>query len=69
MTINESSESLILKELSVIRDHAGKECLKNLYQGNSALVMAICGSKGSFINVSQMVEYTFVTFLISIFLI
>jgi DNA-directed RNA polymerase III subunit RPC1 len=55
MTIEEASESLILKELSVIRDHAGKECLRNLYKTNSALIMAICGSKGSFINVSQMV--------------
>jgi len=55
LTMEESSESLILKELSVIRDLAGKECLKNLYKGNSALTMAICGSKGSFINVSQMV--------------
>jgi DNA-directed RNA polymerase III subunit RPC1 len=55
MTPEESSEAQILKELSFIRDHAGKECLRNLSRHNSALIMAICGSKGSFINVSQMV--------------
>lgn len=55
MTAEESSEAQILKELSFIRDHAGKECLRNLSVHNSALIMAICGSKGSFINVSQMV--------------
>ncbi|XP_015787485.1 DNA-directed RNA polymerase III subunit RPC1 [Tetranychus urticae] len=48
-------ESMILKELSVIRDHAGKSCLKELSVDNAALVMAMSGSKGSLINVSQMV--------------
>ena len=55
MSADETSEAQILKELSFIRDHAGKECLRNLSRYNSALIMAICGSKGSFINVSQMV--------------
>ena len=37
---------MILKELSVIRDHAGKACLRELHSSNSPLTMAICGSKG-----------------------
>ena len=37
---------MILKELSVIRDHAGKACLNELHKTNSPLTMAICGSKG-----------------------
>ncbi|XP_064601918.1 DNA-directed RNA polymerase III subunit RPC1-like [Liolophura sinensis] len=54
-TEEETLESLILKELSVIRDHAGKACLRELHKSNSPLIMAICGSKGSFINISQMI--------------
>ena len=37
---------MILKELSVIRDHTGKACLRELDKSNSPLNMAICGSKG-----------------------
>eukprot|EP00061_Rhincodon_typus_P011051 g35790.t1 len=48
-------EALILKELSVIRDHAGSACLRELDKSNSPLTMALCGSKGSFINISQMI--------------
>ncbi|XP_067928267.1 DNA-directed RNA polymerase III subunit RPC1-like [Watersipora subatra] len=48
-------EAVILRELSVIRDHAGKACLQELHPTNSPLTMAICGSKGSFINISQMI--------------
>jgi DNA-directed RNA polymerase III subunit RPC1 len=48
-------ESLILHELSQIRDHAGKACVHNLSRSNAPLLMAICGSKGSFINISQMI--------------
>ncbi|XP_046382382.1 DNA-directed RNA polymerase III subunit RPC1 [Ischnura elegans] len=51
----ETLEALILKELSVIRDLAGKSCLKELHHSNSALIMALSGSKGSFINISQMI--------------
>ena len=51
----ETLESMILKELSEIRDHAGKACVKELGSKNSPLLMAMCGSKGSLINVSQMV--------------
>ncbi|CAJ0937344.1 unnamed protein product, partial [Mesorhabditis belari] len=51
----ETLESLILRELSVVRDHAGQVCVKNLSSHNAPLTMAICGSKGSFINISQMI--------------
>ncbi|KAK3090302.1 hypothetical protein FSP39_010768 [Pinctada imbricata] len=51
----ETLEAMILRELSVIRDHAGKACLRELHKSNSPLNMAICGSKGSFINISQMI--------------
>ncbi|KAI6216279.1 DNA-directed RNA polymerase subunit [Aphelenchoides besseyi] len=51
----ESLESLIMHELSQIRDHAGKACVHNLSRRNTPLTMAICGSKGSYINISQMI--------------
>jgi len=51
----ETLEMKILNELSVIRDDVGKACLKELHPTNSALIMALCGSKGSFINISQMI--------------
>uniref|UniRef100_A0AAQ4S9A3 DNA-directed RNA polymerase subunit n=1 Tax=Gasterosteus aculeatus aculeatus TaxID=481459 RepID=A0AAQ4S9A3_GASAC len=54
-TAEETLEALILKELSVIRDRAGSACLRELDKSNSPLVMALCGSKGSFINISQMI--------------
>ena len=43
-------QSMILKELSVIRDHAGKACLRELHKSNSPLNMAVCGSKGEWLN-------------------
>ncbi|MEE6520732.1 hypothetical protein FKM82_018658 [Ascaphus truei] len=42
----ETLEALILRELSVIRDHAGSACLRELDKSNSPLIMALCGSKG-----------------------
>ncbi|XP_077989635.1 DNA-directed RNA polymerase III subunit RPC1-like [Glandiceps talaboti] len=54
-TPDETLEAVILRELSVIRDHAGKACLRELHKSNSPLTMAVCGSKGSFINISQMI--------------
>ncbi|XP_078700713.1 DNA-directed RNA polymerase III subunit RPC1-like [Branchiostoma floridae x Branchiostoma belcheri] len=54
-TPEQTLEAVILKELSVIRDHAGKACLTELHKSNSPLTMAVCGSKGSFINISQMI--------------
>ncbi|KAI1301533.1 DNA-directed RNA polymerase III subunit RPC1 [Halotydeus destructor] len=55
MTADATMEAMILKELSVIRDHGGKCCVKELGVKNAPLIMAMCGSKGSLINVSQMV--------------
>eukprot|EP00117_Sycon_ciliatum_P006945 scpid14118/ scgid10259/ DNA-directed RNA polymerase III subunit RPC1; DNA-directed RNA polymerase III largest subunit; DNA-directed RNA polymerase III subunit A; RNA polymerase III 155 kDa subunit; RNA polymerase III subunit C160 len=51
----ETVEAVILKELSVIREHAGTACRKELHPTNSPLTMALCGSKGSYINISQMI--------------
>ena len=51
----ESSEGAVLKELSDIRDKAGKLCVKELARLNAPLIMAQCGSKGSYINISQMI--------------
>ena len=42
-------QAVILKELSVIRDHAGKACLRELHKSNSPLTMAVCGSKGEYL--------------------
>ena len=44
----ETLENLILKELSAIRDKAGKACLTALHKSNAPLTMALCGSKGKF---------------------
>ncbi|EFX69638.1 hypothetical protein DAPPUDRAFT_62003, partial [Daphnia pulex] len=51
----ESLESKITKELSGIRDQAGEVCKKKLHPSNSPLVMSKSGSKGSYINISQMI--------------
>ncbi|KAI3386318.1 hypothetical protein SNEBB_004314 [Seison nebaliae] len=54
-TPEQTLESMILKELSTIRDRAGQLCKEELPFSNSPLIMAVCGSKGSFINISQMI--------------
>jgi len=51
----ETLEANILHELSTIRDKAGKNSLTALHRSNAPLTMAMCGSKGSFINISQMI--------------
>merc|ERR1719289_182141 len=51
----ETLEANILHELSTIRDKAGKASLTALSKSNAPLTMALCGSKGSFINISQMI--------------
>ncbi|VDM18058.1 unnamed protein product [Hydatigera taeniaeformis] len=43
------------QELSKIRDEAGSACKRTLHPSNSPLVMAQSGSKGSFLNISQMI--------------
>jgi len=54
--MEQSLEVLLNAELSRIREDAGKSCIRELDPSvNSALIMALCGSKGSTINISQMV--------------
>ncbi|KAL5833044.1 hypothetical protein ACOSQ3_016718 [Xanthoceras sorbifolium] len=48
-------EAVITDLLNRIREDAGKECMKGLPWRNSPLIMSQCGSKGSPINISQMV--------------
>lgn len=48
-------ESEITGELNKIREVAGKVCLEELHWRNSPLIMSQCGSKGSPINISQMI--------------
>ena len=52
---DQTLEVLVSSELNSIREEAGKMCLKQLHHKNSALRMAQCGSKGSPLNISQMV--------------
>ena len=54
-TAEQTLESLINGELSNIRGDAGEVCKRELHFLNAPLTMATCGSKGSFINISQMV--------------
>lgn len=56
MTMEQSLEASLLKELSEVRDTAGKMCMAELHYNNSPLIMALCGSKGSSTNISQMVS-------------
>lgn len=52
----ETLESQLLGTLSRIRDQAGQACMRELpYHYNSPLIMSVCGSKGSPLNISQMV--------------
>lgn len=51
----DSSEGAVLKALSDIRDSAGKLCVQELHKTNTPLIMAQSGSKGSYINISQMI--------------
>lgn len=48
-------ESNISGVLSKIRDDAGQICMQELNKYNAPLIMSVCGSKGSKINVCQMV--------------
>ncbi len=41
--------------LSKVREEVGEVCIKELPNANAPLIMASCGSKGSTLNVSQMV--------------
>ncbi|KAI0314971.1 beta and beta-prime subunits of DNA dependent RNA-polymerase [Amylostereum chailletii] len=48
-------EAMISGVLSEVRDKVGEICMKELSRHDAPLIMATCGSKGSVINVSQMV--------------
>ena len=48
-------EAEVLGILSTVRETAGNVCLDELPRHNAPLIMALCGSKGSTINISQMV--------------
>ncbi|KAL5169453.1 DNA-directed RNA polymerase III subunit 1 [Glycine soja] len=48
-------ETRITGVLNGLRDTAGKVCMQTLHWRNSPLIMSQCGSKGSSINISQMV--------------
>lgn len=57
-SVEETLEAKLNSHLSEIRDKAGKLCVDELTledKNNSPLVMSLCGSKGSKINVAQMV--------------
>lgn len=65
-TGEETLEAVILKELSGIRDHAGRVCLKELPPSNSPLIMAMSGSKGDNV-LSVNACFVFFNFLFSAF--
>ena len=51
----QTMENTISGILSRVRQQAGEYCIRELSRWNAPLIMATCGSKGSNINVSQMV--------------
>ncbi|OAX40478.1 beta and beta-prime subunits of DNA dependent RNA-polymerase [Rhizopogon vinicolor AM-OR11-026] len=54
MTIRESFESKVEGELNRARDDSGQYAQKNLKDDNNVKQMVTAGSKGSYINISQM---------------
>jgi len=50
-----SLENSITGELNSIREKAASACMKTLHRTNSPFIMSQCGSKGSPINIAQMV--------------
>ena len=54
MTVRESFESLVNRELNRARDNAGKSAEKSLKEFNNVKQMVVAGSKGSYLNISQM---------------
>jgi DNA-directed RNA polymerase II subunit RPB1 len=55
ITLNETFENQINKILNNARDKAGSNAQKSLLNSNNIKRMVICGSKGSFINISQII--------------
>jgi DNA-directed RNA polymerase II subunit RPB1 len=54
-TMVESFEQFVNKVLNTARDHAGKSAQSSLTESNSVKAMVTAGSKGSFINISQII--------------
>jgi DNA-directed RNA polymerase II subunit RPB1 len=54
-TVIESFEQYVNKVLNTARDHAGKSAQESLTEMNSVKAMVTAGSKGSFINISQII--------------
>ncbi len=54
VTICESFESRVERELNLARDTSGQYAQKNLKEGDSVERVVVAGSGGSFINVSQV---------------
>ncbi|KAE9384090.1 RNA polymerase II largest subunit [Gymnopus androsaceus JB14] len=54
MTIRESFESLVERELNLAHDKSGQHAQKTLKEDNNVKQMVVAGFKGSFINISQM---------------
>jgi len=54
-TMVESFEQFVNKVLNTARDHAGKSAQGSLDETNSVKAMVTAGSKGSFINISQII--------------
>ncbi|KAK9461884.1 DNA-directed RNA polymerase II subunit RPB1 [Lipomyces oligophaga] len=54
MTLRESFEQKVSKVLNMARDSAGRSAETSLTDANNVKQMVVAGSKGSFINISQM---------------
>jgi len=54
-TMVQSFEQYVNKVLNTARDHAGKSAQSSLNESNSVKAMVTAGSKGSFINISQII--------------
>eukprot|EP01114_Cavostelium_apophysatum_P013538 TRINITY_DN32_c0_g1_i1.p1 TRINITY_DN32_c0_g1~~TRINITY_DN32_c0_g1_i1.p1 ORF type:complete len:1763 (-),score=484.60 TRINITY_DN32_c0_g1_i1:80-5368(-) len=54
-TVHESFEKMVNTVLNTARDNAGNSATKSLKEANNIKTMVMAGSKGSFINISQMI--------------
>jgi DNA-directed RNA polymerase III subunit RPC1 len=55
-SLDQTLESRLSAILSALREKMGKVCMEELPGNNSPLIMTQCGSKGSMVNISQMVS-------------
>ena len=53
--LDASLENIVTGELNAIRERAAAACMAGLNRNNSPLIMSQCGSKGSPLNIAQMV--------------